>query len=163
MKPRQLAAAALFVCMGMTVPTMAQSRPFGLGFIVGEPMGGTMKVWFNSYIGLDFAAGADFGYPSRYLFRYGTPPAYQMHVELLGHIPFVRTRGPRMPIYIGGGAKFNWWHGNFEARARTPIGLALLLPRRPFPWEIFFEFAPTWGARPRLFDPDAAMGMRYYF
>ncbi len=163
MKRRALVMPAVLVCLCTVFPAMGQSRPFGLGFIAGEPMGGTMKVWFNSYIGMDFAAGADFGYPSRYVFRYDTPPAYQMHLELLGHIPFVRTRGPRMPIYVGGGARFNWRNGNFNVRARTPIGLALLLPRRPFPWELFFEFAPTWGARPLVFDPDAAMGMRYYF
>ncbi len=153
---------ACMVCLTAS-QSFSQTRPFGLGGIGGEPCGLTMKVWFNPYIAMDLAAGADFGVPSRNLFRYDVPPAFQTHLEFLAHIPLLRSRAIRMPVYVGAGAKLSW-HAGFEGvRARTPLGVEFLLPRKPWPWEIFFEFAPTWGAYPLNFDPDAAMGVRYYF
>jgi len=151
--------------LALCATAAAQSRPFGLGLIAGEPMGGTFKVWFNPYITLDFAAGADFGYPTTRPFLYDVPPAFQLHLDLLGHVPLVRTRSVRIPVYFGAGPKFCWRGGvGFESvRARTPVGISILLPRPPFPLELFFEFAPTWGRNPRPFDPDAGLGFRYYF
>lgn len=159
---RHLLTAFLCVLVWLAA-AHAQSKPFGIGVIGGEPVGATMKVWFNPYVGMDVAAGADFGYPSRRVFAYDVPASFQTHIELLVHVPVIRTRGPRMPVYVGAGAKFNWRAGFQGVRARTPIGLCWLLPRKPFPWEVFFEFAPTWGRNPRPFDPDASMGVRYYF
>ena len=140
----------------------AQTKPFGIGVIVGEPMGATMKVWFNPLFGMDLSAGADFGRTNTYIFRYEAPPAFQTHLDFIGHIPLVRSRGPRIAAHIGGGVKLSFRAGFEHVRARTPLGLTFLLPRKPVPWELFIEFAPTWG-RPLLFDPDAALGFRYYF
>lgn len=141
----------------------AQTRPVGIGVIGGEPTGATVKIWFNRYFGMDVAAGADFGAPSRNPFNYTPGPAFQSHIELLAHVPLANIRQARIPIYIGGGAVFHWQAGFQPVRARTPIGFALLLPRPPFPWELFAEFAPTWGSDWPTFDPGFAAGVRYYF
>jgi hypothetical protein len=152
------------ILLASCTAAIAQSRPFGLGVIAGEPMGGTFKIWFNPYITLDFAAGADFGPPSTRPFYYTAPPAFQLHADFLGHVPLVRGRNVRIPVYFGAGPKFTWRNRGFESvRARTPVGVSILMPRPPFPAELFFEFAPTWGRNPRPLDSDACMGFRYYF
>jgi len=159
----RLRLATAFMVAFMAAQTRAQTRPFGFGVIGGEPVGATIKVWFNPYIGMDLAAGADFGPESRRPFPYDMPPGFQTHIEILGHLPVVRTNTLRMPVYIGVGPKVSFRAGFESVRARTPVGVCLLWPRTPFPWEFFVEFAPSWGPRPLPFDPDLAAGIRYYF
>jgi hypothetical protein len=161
-RPVALLAVLLFCC-----PSWSQTKPFGLGVIAGEPTGGTIKVWFNRYFGMDMAAGADFGPYSHNPFNYRLPAAFQAHCDFLAHVPIFHPGQARIPLYIGVGPQFGWWRhdGMVEQywRVRTPIGLALLTPRPPFPWELFVEFVPTWAREPRIFDPDLAAGARYYF
>ena len=160
--------AALVFALAFCCAAWSQTRPFGVGVIGPDPTGGTAKVWFNRFFALDFAAGADFGPYSHLLFDYRLPAAFQAHGDFLVHLPLlVHRRGLRLPLYIGVGPQYGFWRhdGVVEQywRCRTPIGLALLLPRVPFPWELFAEFVPTWAPRPQLFDPDVATGVRYYF
>jgi hypothetical protein len=160
MKRATAVGALLLLCAAH--PALSQKRPFGLGIIAGEPVGATFKVWFGRFFTLDMAAGADFAPVSRRPFDYDFPATFQVHADVCVHATFIRFGTARMPLYVGVGPKWNFRHGA-DFRMRTPVGFALLAPEPPFPWELFLEFVPTWGARPTVFDPDFGLGMRYYF
>jgi hypothetical protein len=154
----------LTLFLGVT-PIKAQYSPggknFGFGIILGDPTGGTAKLWLNRENALAFSLGTSF---------FGNP---RIGVDYLWHFNAFKTdivnlyAGPGGAIGIGEGNGF-WYKGRF-VRTKNEVGLGgrgvfglNVIPRRT-PLEIFIElgvligFVPDFGSA-----ADAAIGVRFY-
>ena len=136
-------------------------KNFGFGIVLGDPTGGTAKLWLNRDNALAFSLGSSF---------FGSP---RIGVDYLWHFLALDTdivnlyAGPGGVIGIGEGKGF-WNKGRF-IRTGNEIGIGgrgvfglNVVPHRT-PLEIFFElgvviaFAPDFGSA-----ADAAIGIRFY-
>ena len=163
-------AAAPAMTPGQSTPPRSQSssgstvgggnlslaRSFGIGAMVGEPSGLTLKTWINDTSAIDCGLG--------WSLREGNP--FEGHMDYLYHwfdvIP--SSMQGRWPIYGGVGARvlFNEHHRDNWGGIRLPVGVAYLAKNKPL--EIFAELAPVLDVSPtgRL-SFDGVVGVRYYF
>lgn len=148
---------------------IGNSNNFGLGFILGQPTGISIKYFFaqehaiNAAVGVGWWAGHNF----------------HIHADYNYHFMLTKTPSFDLPLYIGGGIKFFWfyhdrYHPYWDDRrddddysraglgVRVPIGIALHLNKPTL--EIFLEVVPGFAFLP-WFDGfvDGGVGLRYYF
>ncbi len=144
----------------------AQDRGFGLGIILGEPTGVSLKGWQGKSTAIDGAlawsfAGSDF---------------FQIHGDYLAHnFSLLRVEKGKLPFYYGIGGRIKFF-GNDNNRGRgrdndnnktrigvrVPLGLAYLFERTTL--DIFLEVVPILDLVPETaFDLNAAAGIRYFF
>jgi hypothetical protein len=149
-----LVVAGLLICLSAN-QTAAQRRGVGLGVIIGEPTGISLKSWLSSSTALAMAAAWSF---SDY-------EAFQVHLDYVLHHP--RLVEPNFPFYygIGGRLKLHDTHADKNDAhfgVRIPLGLTYLF--RDVPLDMFIEVVPILDLVP---DTDvtlnAAVGMRFYF
>ncbi len=159
-----LAALCALSVSGSAWAQGAQGHTFGLGIILGEPSGLTLKQWFNPSNALDVHLAFDF-----------TDDALAVFSDYLFHFDAFRISsgaGVDLPLYVGIGGKLlvdandnnknNDKDTAVALGARVPIGLAVLLKKAPL--EIFVEIAPGVLIIPRTTaDIDGGVGVRYYF
>jgi hypothetical protein len=139
----------------------AQERGTGLGIIVGEPTGISLKSWLGKSTAFDAALawsfdGNDF---------------IQVHGDYLTHnFTLLTVEKGRLPFYygIGGHIKFFNTEGKKSDDTRTrlgvriPLGLAYLFEKTTL--DIFVEVAPVLNLVPETeFELGAALGIRYFF
>lgn len=178
MKRAFMALAVLSLLLGATgtadATEVGRSRPFGLGFVLGDPTGITGKYWFNTENALDFTVGfAGYG-PRRYCWydnnrrrcdRYGH---ISVNVDYLWHFDIVRGNPVTLDWYVGAGGRVWFWNDDYYddrgvgLAARAPIGLALMF-RNPSFLEVFFELVPSIYFWDPSFGFDAGLGVRFYF
>jgi len=127
---------------------------FGMGVLLGEPSGLSMKWW----TGLRSAWAAGVGY------------SLKDDADLHGHVDYlwhkVRDLGsdqPRLPLYYGIGARYRANDvGEDSVGIRIPIGLEYLFANSSF--DVFFEIVPVLDVVPELdFDANLGVGARYFF
>jgi hypothetical protein len=127
---------------------------FGVGFMLGEPMGVTAKVWVNDFVAVDAGLGWSFEDPD------GT----QLHADALFHKfdPF-KTELPDLAIYAGVGGRLKFpEHGDTHFGFRFPIGVAYMLPQNNL--EFYAEVAPILDVTPSVrIAWNGGVGVRYYF
>ncbi len=163
-----LPAILAVVCItGFAAQASAQGpagRTLGFGAILGDPSGGTVKVWLQREQALDFYIGGDY---------FGTP---RIGGDYLWHFfPFnsdvanmYAGVGGTIGLGIGGG----YWYGDnhgwyYRAEGNSGIGLRAIIgidvvPRRT-PLELFCELGPLFGVTPETgFGMDFALGLRFY-
>lgn len=131
----------------------AQERDFGLGIIIGDPIGLSAKVWLDRERAFDFAAAWAVHGDHAHLYAHAD---YLLHADLntLG-----RGRHPLL-FYYGLGVRVQ--EREDRVGARLPLGLDFL-PRKA-PLEIFGEIVPVLDLLPgTAFDLEAGLGIRYYF
>ena len=138
-----------------------ENKKFGFGIIIGDPTGGTAKLWLNHENALAFSLGSSF---------FGSP---RIGVDYLWHFNAFETdilnlyAGPGGVIGIGEGDGF--WHKNKFIRTNNKLGLAArgifgldVIPRRT-PLEIFVEMGVLLAIVPDFESAfDAALGLRFY-
>jgi hypothetical protein len=154
-----------------TLKVSAQDSGFGLGLMIGEPTGISMKTWVGSDRALAF--GLAWGF-NRYLHVHGD---YLWHKMDLIHV----NKG-KLPLYFGPGLRVRAWrdghdwhnhhphhdhdgfddHGHVDIGVRFPVGLAYLFEGAPF--DVFLEVVPTLDLLPATdVDFDGAVGGRFWF
>jgi hypothetical protein len=140
---------------------MPEGQNFGFGIILGDPTGGTAKLWTTRDNALAFHLGSSF---------FGSP---RIGVDYLWHFDAFDSdivnlyAGPGGVIGIGEGNGF--WYKRRFIRTNNDIGIGgramfgvNVVPRRT-PLEIFVElgvliaFVPDFGSA-----ADAAVGVRFY-
>lgn len=133
----------------------------GLGVMLGNPSGLSYKIWMDSKVAIDAAAGADRG-------------EFDVHADLLWHnFDLARqwrtnnkmfeqiTDAGDLPFYFGVGPRL-LFADDTELGVRFPLGVSFLPNKSP--WEFFGEIAPVLRFTPDFgFNGDFAIGVRYYF
>lgn len=160
-----LILATLLACPDAAQAQSPEGKEFGFGLILGEPSGGTVKLWLNQENALTANIGASyFGSP-----RIGVD--YLWHFDAFNSSIVNLYAGPGAVLGIGSGKGF-WYRdkdGKFYGRESGETGIAVramlginIVPRNT-PLEIFVELGPLVGITPDFGSAfDAAIGIRFY-
>jgi hypothetical protein len=135
----------------------AQDSGFGLGIILGEPTGLSLKQWVDGNTAIDGAIAWSFG----------KHDALHLHADYLVHnFKLFKMEQGKLPLYygIGGRIKFeeNGHDEETKIAVRIPVGISYILANSPL--DIFLEIAPLLDLTPSTeFDLNGAIGIRYFF
>ncbi len=122
---------------------------WGVGLILGDPSGLTLKYWQNEDRAFDFSIGSQLGDGGL-----GINADYLFHLR-----PF--QEAPEAPVYVGGGLFLGGSSSSFSTGARAVFGITYLFED---PFDIFFELAPKFYVAPALeFSMSLSIGGRIYF
>ncbi len=132
---------------------------FGIGVIVGEPTGLSLKYWLDDERAIDAAAAESFS----------ENDSFQLHGDYLIHdydlfgadeLPFYYGLGARLKLKDSDGSGRNRRHDMFGIR--IPLGITYLFEDAPI--DLFFELVPVLDLSPEVeLDIGAAVGLRFYF
>lgn len=125
-------------------------KKLGLGAMLGEPTGVSVKFWTGNSTAID--VGAAWSLSDRV-------EALHMHSDLLFHSWFQDPENLAFYYGIGGRVIFA---DDAEAGVRVPFGLTYVFDRIPF--DLFVEAVPILDLTPDTdFAGNGAVGIRYYF
>ncbi len=150
--------------VGVATASNAADPGLGVGVMVGEPTGVSIKKWISARDAIDVGIGWSFS----------ENDSVQFHVDYLVHNDQI-LRTPdfegRFPLYAGIGARVklkdeNDGHGRNNDDAlvgiRIPLGISYIFAHTPM--DVFLEIVPVLDVAPDTdFDMNAAVGVRYYF
>lgn len=138
-------------------PSFAQSKRFGLGLVVGEPTGFTMKYWLSHVNSLNAAIAWS-------VFDDNSFQAFYIHLDhVFYYYDLFRVETGKAPVFIGIGGRFYFpKDGETNVGFRIPLGIAYLFDQVPI--EIYGELAPVVNIIPETkADLDGGIGFRYFF
>ncbi|MCB0722646.1 MAG: DUF3996 domain-containing protein [Ignavibacteriae bacterium] len=154
---KKIIFATLFILLASTL-SFGQTNSFGVGIIVGEPTGLSMKLRLSENTAIDGALGWSFE----------DKGSLHIHGDFLLHdYSLIHVDEGRLPIYYGIGGRIklkNENKGNDDDRigVRVPVGLAYEFSSRKA--DIFLEIVPILDLTPESqVSFNAALGARYYF
>jgi hypothetical protein len=133
---------------------------FGLGVIVGEPTGVSLKIWTAENRAFDGGLAWSLGHD--YTFHF--------HADYLFHeFSLITVEKGRLPLYYGIGGRIKILDDDIRNNdnddrigIRFPVGLEYLFDNAPF--DIFLEVVPILDLTPETeVDLNAAIGFRYFF
>ena len=129
----------------------AQDSGFGLGVIIGEPTGVSLKTWVSQKHAVD--AGIAWSLSNDWL---------NIHADYLIHnFELINVSKGQLPFYFGFGAKFGIGN-DFSFGARIPVGLSYLFEDAPL--DVFVEVVPALRLISEIkFEMDGGIGIRYWF
>jgi len=146
----------------MLAATSANARTqddFGIGVILGEPTGLSLKYWLDGERAIDGGAAESFS----------ENDSFQLHGDYLIHdydlfgaddLPFYYGLGARLKLKDSDGSGRNRRHDIFGIR--IPLGISYLFQDAPL--DLFFELVPVLDLSPEVeLDINAAVGIRFYF
>jgi len=131
-----------------------KGESFGLGIILGEPTGISLKIWQGKETAIDGAIA----------WSLGKNNSLHLHGDYLFHkFELLKVKKGKLPIYYGFGARIRIQENNDSKLGfRFPLGLNYLFERSPF--DIFLEIAPIFNIFPSTdFDLNASFGVRFFF
>jgi len=144
----------LLIILSAEVFTFAEEKPqFGIGIIVGEPTGLTLKYRNFPVVGLAWSFENYFHIHCDYWIYSG---------ELKKPLNWYVGGGVKMMIYTEHGRKGSEDHSEVGFGLRVPFGLQFFIIADKL--ELFVEVAPgiqLWNKT--AFDIDGGLGVRYYF
>ena len=154
-------AAAFLILITTTVIAHAQEG-LGIGIIIGEPTGISLKKWLDGSHAFDAAAAWSFS----------ENESFQLHADYLFHDFSLLSSGDmsgKLPVYFGVGGRIKMkkeGKGRNEKDVlfgvRVPFGISYLFANTPV--DLFAEIVPVLDVVPDTkFDLNAAIGVRYYF
>jgi hypothetical protein len=146
-----LAALTLVTLLGAS-RAQAAGGPTGVGVIVGDPTGLSLKHWLTKTTAIDAALA----------WTLDDSNAFAIHADYLRHVPgLVRVGRSEFPFHYGiGGVLVLADSSAFAFRA--PVGLSYRFQAEPI--DIFAELAGVLLVAPSTdFDINLGIGARYYF
>ena len=158
-------AGVLFLLVLLCAPAQAKAKDgFGVGIIVGEPTGLSVKKWIASDRAIDAGIGWSFSENA----------SFHLHMDYLFHrLDLLSGSGSNgtMPLYFGLGARVKLKEEN-EGKGdndedplvgvRIPFGVTFVF--RDAPFDLFAEIVPVLDLVPDSdFRLNAAIGTRFYF
>lgn len=135
-------------------PVVSRAGSFGLGPLLGEPMGVGGKLWLSDKTAVDAGAG----------WSLLDPEGFQFHGDFLFHkFNLFRAEQRDLPLYFGVGGRVKFVeHGDNRAGIRVPVGISYLLDRHSL--ELFAEVVPILDLAPKTtLEWNGGVGLRYYF
>lgn len=125
---------------------------FGIGIMVGEPTGVSIKSWNSDVSAFDIGAAWSLS---------GREEAIHLHADHLWHTWFRDIDAGRLAFYYGVGGRIIF-SSDATAGVRFPLGLNYVF--RNVPLDIFVEAVPIFDFTPDTeFAGNGAVGIRYYF
>lgn len=147
----------VFLLLAGSAPARAQEG-LGVGMMVGEPTGLSMKAWLSRKTAFDLAAAWSFEGEG----------AFHVHGDYLLHdFGLFTVRQGALPLYYGVGARVrddetSTGEDEINVGIRIPVGVAYLFENDPF--DIFLEVVPILDIAPESdVTLNASLGARYYF
>ena len=128
-----------------------QKGVFGLGFIIGDPTGISMKFWTKETDAVEVAVG-------------WKKKETEIHADYLWHnFDLLPVKNGRLPVFYGLGIETKLKEGeDNEIGIRTIAGLEYLFDMVPF--DFFLEVAPVLQLTPESkIKGEAALGFRFFF
>jgi hypothetical protein len=158
-----LGAVVFALCVGLWAgPANAENRrSFGLGLILGEPTGLSVKGFVHNDHAIQAHMSWDF-----------TDEGFALLVDYVFHLQLLSKAAVWLDFTVGAGGKLvvrdddddrrKDDDGDIALGARIPLGLSLRLKKVPL--EIFIEVAPGIRLVPET-DPDidGGLGLRWFF
>src|SRR5690554_3421887 len=124
---------------------------FGIGVMIGEPTGISIKSWQNSSSA--FALGAAWSLAGN--------EALHLHGDYLRHVWFRNVDHGGLAFYFGLGARVIF-DNDAELGMRVPLGLNYVFEDAPF--DLFVEAVPIMNLTPSTdLAGNGAAGIRFYF
>ena len=131
---------------------LAKPKTFGIGLIIGEPTGISLKYWLDRKYAIDGGLAWSLG------------GYFHVHADFLGHnrrlLRDINIKEGSFVLHYGIGARV-------KASSRTivgiriPLGINFIFRRLPF--DIFFEIAPVVNLIPATtLDINGGIGFRFY-
>lgn len=151
--------AIIVLLLSVSSANARKQDNFGLGFILGEPTGLSLKYWLDEERAVDGAAA----------WSYSENDSFQLHGDYLIH-NYEWLNNDNLPVYYGIGARLKLKDNDGRGRnqddaifgIRIPVGVTYLFDNAPL--DLFFELVPVLDLAPDVeLDINAAVGMRYYF
>ncbi len=155
----------LMIALSLAAVNMAHAQEseraldgFGIGFMVGEPTGLSIKQWITEQTAITGGIGWSF-------YR---KESLHVHADHIWHV-FKMLPPEEVPEvdaffspYFGIGVRGRLRSGESRAGIRVPGGVSYVPPRVPL--EVFFEIAPIMDVAPATkFRMNAAVGARFFF
>jgi hypothetical protein len=142
----------LWVFLLLAAPAAACRNGWGIGVILGEPTGISLKIWNSGTTALDAAAAWSFKSERK----------LHLHMDYLFHnFKLFKVRQGKLPLYYGIGGRIKF-EEETRVGVRFPVGICYIL--RDTPIDIFFEIVPLLDLTPETdFDFNACIGIRYFF
>jgi hypothetical protein len=138
-----------------TAPTSDYTGKLGVGIIVGEPTGASVKYWLNDTMALDGALG----------WSYRPHSDLYLHSDVLWHnFDLIPVSQGRLPLYfgVGGLVRFRDDNEDNQVGIRAPVGLSYMFDNVPI--DIFVEVAPAIDFAPDVRgEVTGGVGIRYWF
>ena len=147
----------LLLCVGLALlcsPAFARAGDLGLGVILGEPTGLTLKQWNGTRRAWDAALAWSFD----------GEDALHLHCDYLLHrFDKILIDDKALPVYFGLGGRVKLREDDdVQAGLRFPLGLSCFFSRDEL--EFFLELAPTLDLIPGSdFNVSGGLGLRFYF
>ena len=146
----------VFLALALPGLLSAQQDDFGVGIVLGEPTGLSLKKWLGGRSAVDAALAWSFT----------DGGAFHVHVDYLRHdFTLIQVREGSLPFYYGIGGRLK--HDNnapdpTTVSARAPVGLSYMFQNHPI--DIFFEVALLLDITPESkLAVNSGVGFRYYF
>lgn len=148
-------AAAICASFASTADARTQDG-LGVGVIVGEPTGISIKKWTDDTHAIDGAVAISLS----------NDDSFQLHADYLIHNIESSLNPPELkgsaPWYYGIGGRLRTNDGDTHVGVRVPIGITYLFADSPL--DFFAEVAPVLDFAPDVaLDLNGAIGLRYYF
>lgn len=149
-----IVTTALFICH--PDKAKAQANPeggnnFGLGIILGEPTGISIKSWNGDRSAFSIGAA----------WSLSVDEALHLHADFQLHSWFENIEVGRLAFYYGIGGRVIFTD-DAKIGARVPLGLNYIFDDLPF--DLFVETAPILDFTPDVeLAGNGGVGIRYYF
>ncbi|MDX1638162.1 MAG: hypothetical protein R3281_09345 [Balneolaceae bacterium] len=155
---KKIVATTLFTAILSTFalqPANAQNPEgkFGLGLMVGEPTGISLKYWKSQDRAIDGGVA----------WSLGQYEALHLHADYLWHnySVFDDVEEGQLPVYYGAGGRIVLDDDDAVIGVRIPVGINYLFEESPV--GAFLELAPTINLAPSTnFDVGGALGVRIH-
>ena len=159
---KRLIIIFILVCF-LSAASFAQSRDLGVGIIIGEPTGISLKHWVDNEVAIDGALA----------WSLDEDDTFHIHADYLLHrYDFFNQRGidGKVPVYYGAGGRLKLRDDDKRGDddddvfigIRFPLGVSYMIPDTYF--DVFLEIVPVFDIYPDTdIDLEAAFGGRYYF
>lgn len=147
-----LLLCAVMVLICATEEVCAEDRGVGLGVVVGEPTGISLKAWVSARNALDAGLAWSFGRGGR----------VHIHADYLFHLFGELKIHKDIVPYLGLGGRLAVGSGDEHLGIRIPFGM-VWWPRE-VPLDLFVELAPIVDLTPSTkLRANAGIGVRYFF
>lgn len=153
MKRNFLVLSILTILLIVNTSGFANGKGFGLGLIIGEPTGISMKGWLNQKSAIDVGLAWSFTKKT----------SLHIHADYLLHSYNVFKTSETIPLYYGIGGRIKV--GDDEKSrigARMVIGIEYIFKNAPV--DLFLEVAPILDLVPETeLSFNAGFGARFFF